>query len=156
MEKNNNQFREDLKQFLNFMFTSLGENPDITTLSDAAGMLVEINLDDPAPYIGKNGEGLAGIQHLVKSYMSRKYDQMPQFMIDIGDYKRKQISILKNIAINESIKVRRLGKSVELSPMSPFARRIIHLTIKEQPQVTSYSIGEGEQRRVVIDLIKSE
>ena len=81
---------------------------------------------------------------------------MPQFMIDIGDYKRKQISILKNIAINESIKVRKTGKSVELSPMSPFARRIIHLTIKEQPNVTTYSIGEGEQRRIVIDIKKTE
>jgi len=138
------------------MFEELGENPDITTLSDSAGLLVEINLDDPAPYIGKNGEGLASIQHLVKSYMSRKVNPMPQFMIDIGDYKRKQISILKNIAINESIKVRKTGKSVELSPMSPFARRIIHLTIKDQPQVTSYSIGEGEQRRIVIDVIKTE
>lgn len=156
MERNNNQFRDELKKFLTFMFEELGENPDITTLSDSAGLLVEINLDDPAPYIGKNGEGLASIQHLVKSYMSRKVNPMPQFMIDIGDYKRKQISILKNIAINESIKVRKTGKSVELSPMSPFARRIIHLTIKDQPQVTSYSIGEGEQRRIVIDVIKTE
>lgn len=157
MERNNNnQFRDELKKFLTFMFEELGENPDITTLSDSAGLLVEINLDDPAPYIGKNGEGLTSIQHLVKSYMSRKINPMPQFMIDIGDYKRKQISILKNIAINESIKVRKTGKSVELSPMSPFARRIIHLTIKDQPLVTSYSIGEGEQRRVVIDVIKAE
>jgi spoIIIJ-associated protein len=156
LERNNNQFRDELKKFLTFMFEELGENPDITTLSDSAGLLVEINLDDPAPYIGKNGEGLASIQHLVKSYMSRKVNPMPQFMIDIGDYKRKQISILKNIAINESIKVRKTGKSVELSPMSPFARRIIHLTIKDQPQVTSYSIGEGEQRRIVIDVIKTE
>lgn len=155
-KNNNNQFRDELKHFLIFMFEKLGENPDITMLSDAAGLLVEINLDDPAPYIGKNGEGLSGIQHLVKSYMSRKVNPMPQFMIDIGDYKRKQISILKNIAINESIKVRRTGKSIELSPMSPFARRIIHLTVKEQPQVSSYSIGEGEQRRVVIDISKTE
>jgi spoIIIJ-associated protein len=156
LERNNNQFRDDLKKFLTFMFEELGETPDITTTSDSAGLLVEISLDDPAPYIGKNGEGLASIQHLVKSYMSRKVNPMPQFMIDIGDYKRKQISILKNIAINESIKVRKTGKSVELSPMSPFARRIIHLTVKDQPQVTSYSIGEGEQRRIVIDVIKSE
>lgn len=138
------------------MFTELGENPDITILNDAAGLLVEINLEDPAPFIGKNGEGLAGIQHIVKSYMSRKVNPMPQFMIDIGDYKRKQISILKNIAISESIKVRKTGKSVELSPMSPFARRIIHLTIKDQPNVTTYSIGEGEQRRIVIDIKKTE
>ena len=136
------------------MFTKLGENPDITILNDAAGLLVEINLDDPAPYIGKQGEGLAAIQHLVKSVLSKKVSPMPQFMIDIGDYKRKQMSILKNIAINESIKVRRTGKPVELSPMSPFARRIIHLTLQDQPQVTTYSIGEGEQRRIVIDIKK--
>lgn len=155
MEKNStNNFRDVLKDFLIDLFTRLGENPDITILNDASGLLVEINLDDPAPYIGKQGEGLAAIQHLVKCVLSKKVDPMPQFMIDIGDYKRKQISILKNIAINESIKVRRTGKPVELSPMSPFARRIIHLTLKDQPQVTTFSIGEGEQRRIVIDLKK--
>jgi len=155
LEKNStNNFRDVLKDFLIDLFTRLGENPDITILNDASGLLVEINLDDPAPYIGKQGEGLAAIQHLVKCVLSKKVDPMPQFMIDIGDYKRKQISILKNIAINESIKVRRTGKPVELSPMSPFARRIIHLTLKDQPQVTTFSIGEGEQRRIVIDLKK--
>ncbi|MCE5223527.1 hypothetical protein LLG10_04980 [bacterium] len=153
-KSNQNQFKDELNSFLTFMFHELGEDPDISILNDASGLLVEINLDNPAPYIGKQGEALSAIQHIVKAVMFRKFPNTPQFMIDIGEYKKKQITILKNIAINESIKVRRTGKPVELAPMSPFARRIIHLTLKEHPQVTTHSIGEGEQRRIVIDLKK--
>jgi spoIIIJ-associated protein len=155
LEKNihvSQKIKDEISSLLLFMFKHLDENPEISFFNEPAGLLVEINLDDPAPYIGKQGEGLAAIQHLVKAILSKKLHPLPQFMIDIGDYKRKQISILKNIAISNALKVRRTGKTVELSPMSPFARRIIHLTLKEQPQVTTYSIGEGPQRRIVIDI----
>jgi spoIIIJ-associated protein len=154
MERNNNvnqKVKDEISRLLLFIFKQLDENPEISFFNEPAGLLVEVSLDEPAPYIGKQGEGLAAIQHLIKAVLSKKLHPLPQFMIDIGDYKRKQISILKNIAISNALKVRRTGKSIELSPMSPFARRIIHLTLKEQPQVTTYSIGEGPQRRIVID-----
>jgi len=155
LEKNNNinqKVKDEISKLLLFIFSQLDERPEISFFNEPAGLLVEVNLDEPAAYIGKQGEGLSAIQHLVKAMLSKKVHPLPQFMIDIGDYKRKQINILKNIAISNALKVRRTGKTVELSPMSPFARRIIHLTLKEQPQVTTYSIGEGPQRRIVIDI----
>jgi spoIIIJ-associated protein len=149
-----NDFKEILKNTLTDIFTKLGENPDITVYNEVDGLFAEIIIDEPARYIGKQGEILNSIQYLIKCIMSKKINPLPKFTIDIGEYKRKQISILRNIAITASIKVRKLGKPVELSPMSPFARRIIHITLKDNPSVTSYSIGEGSQRRVVIDLKK--
>ena len=96
-KSNQNQFKEELRSFLTFMFKAMGEDPDISILNDASGLLVEINIDNPAPYIGKQGEALSAIQHIVKAVMFRKFPSTPQFMIDIGEYKKKQITILKNI-----------------------------------------------------------
>ena len=148
----NHQFRYELKQFVTRIFTLLGERPNVQVYSEPFGLLCEVDINDPARYIGKQGEGLTAIQHLIKACFGKKYSPLPQFMIDIGEYKKKQISILKNIAISSSIKVRKTGRTIDLSPMSPFARRIIHLTLKDHPHCKTYSIGEGEQRRVVIDL----
>lgn len=146
------QFRNELKDFVFWIFDQLGENPYVQVFSEPFGLLVEIDIQNPSRYIGNQGEGLSLIQHLIKTCFGNKYHPLPQFMVDIGEYKRKQISILKNIAVSNAIKVRKTGKSVELSPMSPFARRIIHLTLKDHPHCTTHSIGEGEQRRIVIDL----
>lgn len=155
MDKNiqiNQKFKDEISKLLLFIFKQLDENPEISFYNEPAGLLVEVSLDEPAAFIGRQGEGLSAIQYLVKAILNRKIYPLPQFIVDIGDYKRKQINILKNIAISNALKVRRTGKTIELSPMSPFARRIIHLTLKEQPQVTTYSIGEGPQRRIVIDI----
>jgi len=147
-------FKELLKETLTLIFTKLEENPTVTIYNEVDGLLAEIIVDEPARYIGKQGEILNSIQYLIKSIMSKKINPMPKFTIDIGEYKRKQISILRNIAISSSIKVRKTAKPIELSPMSPFARRVIHLTLKDNPTVVTYSIGENAQRRVVIDLKK--
>ncbi|MDD4028309.1 MAG: hypothetical protein PHI40_01675 [Caldisericia bacterium] len=148
----NHQFRTELQNFVYHIFDMLGEKPYVQVYNEPFGLLVEVDIQDPSRYIGIQGEGLGLIQHLVKTCFGSKYNPLPQFMVDIGEYKRKQISILKNIAVSNAIKVRKTGKSVELSPMSPFARRIIHLTLKDHPHCTTHSIGEGEQRRIVINL----
>lgn len=149
-----NDFKEILKDTIIDIFIKLEENPEVTIYNELDGLFAEIIVDNPARYIGKQGEILNSIQYLFKAILSKKVTSIPKFTIDIGEYKRKQISILRNIAISSSIKVRKLGKPIELSPMSPFARRIIHITLKDNPSVMSYSIGEDPQRRVVIDLKK--
>ncbi len=149
-----NDFRNQLRETLIDIFTKLGENPTVEIYNEVDGLMAEVIIDDPARYIGKQGEILNSIQYLIKCLLSKRISPLPKFTIDIGDYKSKQISILRNIAINASIKVRKTSKPVELSPMSPFARRIIHLTLKDNPSVVTYSIGENAQRRVVIDLKK--
>ena len=146
------QFRIELKDFVYHIFNLLGEKPYVQVFNEPFGLLVEIDIDDPTRYIGKQGEGLMLIQHLIKACFGTKYSPLPQFMVDICEYKKKQITILKNIAISSAIKVRKTGRSVNLSPMSPFARRIIHLTLLDHPHCKTYSIGEGEQRRIIIDL----
>jgi len=149
-----NHFKDELRRLIIDIFTQIGENPEVSIYNEVDGLLAEITLDEPAYFIGKQGEILNCFQYLIKIMLSKTINPLPQFMIDIGEYKKKQISILRNIAISSSINVRKLSKPVELSPMSPFARRIIHMTLKDNPQVTTHSIGEGPQRRVVIDLKK--
>jgi len=72
----------------------------------------------------------------------------------MGGYKRRQIEILKNIAQNAALKVKRYGRPVELQPMSAFARRIIHTTLKDNPSIFTHSIDDEPRRRVVVDLKK--
>ena len=71
-------------------------------------------------------------------------------VIDVEGYKQRRYGALQALAwrVAEQVKVR--GKSFALEPMPAYERRIIHLTLADNPDVITESIGEGEARKVVI------
>jgi len=70
--------------------------------------------------------------------------------IDINGYKRMREELLRDFAMDIAKSVREKRKSVELEPMPPFDRRIVHLTLANLSDVTSESMGEGEHRYIVV------
>ena len=73
-------------------------------------------------------------------------------MIDVNDYQRRRFDELKDKARMGAQRVRYFKKEVTLEPMSAFERRIVHLALQEYPDIVTESIGEGAERRVVIQL----
>ncbi|HNW31184.1 MAG TPA: R3H domain-containing nucleic acid-binding protein [Caldisericia bacterium] len=148
------QVKDFLMEFIPELFKNMGEDVHVRVSKEIDTMFVSVELDDPAVYIGKSGECLASLQFIINMILQRKEWNAVRITLDIGGYKRRQIDILKNIAQNAALKVRRFGRPVELQPMSAFARRIIHTTLKDNPSVFTHSIDEEPRRRVVVDLRK--
>ncbi len=109
------------------------------------------NEDDVQRVIGRRGQVIDALQHIVaKTLGKNRDDDYRPVVVDAGDYRAKHIERLGGIANKKAAECLEAGSSVDLNPMSPHDRRIIHMTLAERDGVRTESEGEGEDRRVVI------
>ena len=102
--------------------------------------------------VGRRGETLDAIQYLVRLAINRDADDYYRVSINVGNYREKRENALKMLARKSAIKVVKYGRNVVLDPMNPYERRIIHTTVQDIEGATSHSVGEGDNRKVVITL----
>lgn len=110
----------------------------------------DIRGDDLGILIGRRGETLSCLQYMVKLIMAHQGNVWLPIFIDVDGYRERRYRGLRSLALRmaEQVKVKRTPFTLE--PMSAFERRIIHLTLAEDPDVITESTGEGEARKVVI------
>ncbi len=111
---------------------------------------IEIKSPDAGLIIGQSGATLEALEYLVNKLTARRLGQGAKIILDVEGYRDRHIEALEELARKTAIQVKKTGKSITLKPMSARERRIIHLALKEEPQVKTKSIGSGERRRVVI------
>jgi spoIIIJ-associated protein len=106
--------------------------------------------------IGNHGRHLDSIQYILQIIMGRKLDQDPNYrvFVDVGGYREEKDSKLEEMARQKADDVRILGEEIELPPMRPSDRRIIHMALSKFEDIETESIGEGRDRRVVIKPVK--
>jgi spoIIIJ-associated protein len=100
--------------------------------------------------IGRKGERLSALQHLVNLMLSRKLGTWTRVLVDVEDYRGRRERQLREIAMRAADRVKESGKMLQLEPMPALERRWIHLALRENPDVATQSIGEEPHRRVVI------
>ena len=100
--------------------------------------------------IGEYGCNLAAFEHVLKKIIKKKYETDLKFTLDINDYRFKQLENLKQDVKAAAKEVRMYHKEVPLRSMSAFERRIVHLLLAEYPDITTESIGQEPDRRVII------
>jgi len=144
-----NKTKEAVEEF--FQKTNL--EVEVEILPPAEGTL-SINLKSPEPQllIGERGETLREIQHLLKMILKKKIITTEPFYLDldINDYKKKKISYLKEMARSAADEVALNKKEQILQPMSSYERRIIHLELADRQDVSTESVGEEPERKIVI------
>ncbi|GMU40450.1 MAG: hypothetical protein AMXMBFR23_13160 [Chloroflexota bacterium] len=118
------------------VFDIFGANDDT---SDELGVL-----------IGRRGETLAALQYVVNTIVARGQQKAPVFGIDIEGYKRRREQMLVDLAREIAQEVRETGDVITLEPMPAYERRIIHLTLREEPGVKTESVGSGDNRQVEV------
>jgi spoIIIJ-associated protein len=106
--------------------------------------------DDVGILIGRHGQTMASLQYIVRIILTRRIQDSPPIVIDVDGYKQRRYDALRETArrLAEQVKTRRIPFTLE--PMPAIERRIIHLTLANDPDVTTQSTGEGEARKVVI------
>ena len=100
--------------------------------------------------IGRKGERLSALQHLVNLMLSRRLGEWTRVLVDVEDYRGRRERQLREIAMRAADRVTESGKMLQLEPMPALERRWIHLALRENPDVSTQSIGEEPHRRVVI------
>jgi spoIIIJ-associated protein len=100
--------------------------------------------------IGRKGERLSALQHLVNLMLSREVGTWTRVLVDVEDYRGRRERQLRDLANRAATRVVETGKMLQLEPMPALERRWVHLTLRDHPNVATQSIGEEPNRRVVL------
>jgi spoIIIJ-associated protein len=125
-------------------------SPLQATTPETKSIALEIKGQDLGILIGRRGETLAALQYIVRLIVARQQKARVPVAIDVEGYKQRRYHILRDLALRLAQKVKATGRSTTLEPMPADERRVIHLALSVNPDVTTQSIGEGEVRKVAI------
>jgi spoIIIJ-associated protein len=115
-------------------------------------VLLNINGDDLGILIGRQGETLRDLQFMTALIVSRHAQHWPNLVVDVEHYKARRQKALMDLAKRMAERVRASGQPLSLEPMPPNERRIVHLALRDDPDVFTESTGLDDKRRVVIML----
>lgn len=111
---------------------------------------LEIKTNKGEILIGKEGRILEALQFLINRMVNKKLKENVTVYIDINQYKAKKTDALSKMAIRLGEKVKKSGKAILIGPYNPHDRKIIHVTLKDDPSLRTESLGEGEMKKVRI------
>jgi spoIIIJ-associated protein len=106
--------------------------------------------DSLGALIGRKGERLSALQHLVNLMLSKEMGSWTRVLVDVEDYRGRRERQLRELADRAAARVMETGKMLQLEPMPALERRWIHLTLRDHAGVATQSIGEEPNRRVVL------
>jgi spoIIIJ-associated protein len=113
-------------------------------------IFIDVLGQDLGMLIGRRGDHLSQIQYLVTMLVNRKIDTWTRVIVDVEGYRNRREESLVGLAERVARQVSRSQRAIDLEPMPPNERRIIHLTLQEHPDVQTHSTGEGHQRRITV------
>jgi spoIIIJ-associated protein len=117
------------------------EGPDAFSLNIAG--------DDLGILIGRRGETLRDLEYITRLMLAPKH-KMAKVVVDVESYRVRRERVLRELAKRMAERVEASRQPITREAMPAYERRIVHLTLREHPAVTTNSIGEGEHRRVMI------
>ena len=119
---------------------------------DGPPLVLDIRGEDLGVLIGRRGETLGALQYLTRLIVSNKAAHNVNLVVDVEGYKARREQQLRQLAQRMAERVATTRKPVALEPMPPNERRIVHLTLRDHPVVTTESVGRDEDRKVTIIL----
>ena len=138
------------REFLEKLFSNmkLEAKLDIEEIDDEIN--VKISGENMGILIGRHGEILDSLQYLTGFAANNGCEDHTRVTVDVENYRARREETLRVLAKRMADKAKKYRKSFTLEPMPAYERRIIHSQVQEMHGVTTYSIGQGNDRRVVI------
>jgi spoIIIJ-associated protein len=120
---------------------------DVVTIDP---LLLNVHGGDVADLIGRRGENLRSLQFVLGLMLNKQLRRHTRVNVDADGYRARREELLTGMAERFAARVRSTGQPMQLEAMPPNERRIVHMALSEDPDVTTESVGEGDARRVVI------
>lgn len=106
--------------------------------------------DETGLLIGKKGETLASLQLILGVLLKQKVGEWSRVVVNVGDYREKEESYLRNLAQATAERAKETGQPQSLYNLKPWQRRVVHMALSEDSEVLTESMGEGEERYLVV------
>ena len=144
-----NKAKENINSFLEEFLKEVSESISYKVETKDNTLKVMIKGGDSTRLIGYRGEALNALQTII-SKIANKGQENIKVILDIGNYKDTRKKTLENLAKKLEKTVIKTQKCITLEPMTAYERKIIHSVLQTSEFVKTYSIGENDNRRVVI------
>ncbi|MGQ9636448.1 MAG: Jag family protein [Thermodesulfobacteriota bacterium] len=132
------------------LINRIGIPIEVEGYSKEGVIYLEIKTKKGEILIGKGGRILEALQFLINRMVNKKLKENVTVYIDINQYKAKKTDALSKMTIRLGEKVKKSGKAILIGPYNPHDRKIIHVTLKNDPSLRTESLGEGEMKKVRI------
>ncbi|NLT12396.1 MAG: protein jag [Clostridiaceae bacterium] len=144
------QAEEEAVAFVAEILSGIGIHGKLDSYREDDTIYISVTGSDCGTAIGRHGETLDSISYLTSLVANKYSEEYVRISLDIGGYKKKRESILVGLANRAASRVLRSGESVEMEAMSPSERRIVHFALQSYDGVSTHSVGEEPNRRVVV------
>ena len=134
----------------NFLKEFLKEEYKYEVKIENFDIFVNIDGEKISHLIGYRGENINAMQVIISAIANKKSSSKVNVFVDVAGYKEKRIKTLEELAEKISKTVIKTGKSITLEPMTAYERKIIHTKLQNSEFVKTYSIGENNNRRIVV------
>jgi spoIIIJ-associated protein len=139
------------KEIVEKILASLGFPGQVVPHQFDDGLLLDVQTEDAGRLIGRQGQTLADLQYLTNRILFQQDSTAPKVTVDVGGYRLQAREALIAKAREAAEKVRRWGDAVELEPMGSFDRRIVHQTLRDDPDVETQSVEvDGTDKKALI------
>lgn len=145
---------EIAKQLTKGLLERMGAKAEVEGFLKEGNLYLDIKGDQEGILIGKHGRTLESLQMLINRMVNKRLKNTLRVVLDIDDYRKRRGDSIAQMAIRLGDKAKRTGHPQTVGPFSANDRRIIHLTLKEDPDLKTESLGEGELKKVKIIPIK--
>ena len=148
-----NLFEANIKKaesFLQDIFSKMQLEAKIETVLSEEGCTIGVYGENLGILIGKHGQTLDALQYIVNLAANRGQKQRIRFFIDVENYRARRVETLQNLARNLAERAVRMNQDVKLEPMSRHERKVIHMSLQNNEDITTHSVGEDPYRYIVI------
>jgi spoIIIJ-associated protein len=148
------ELHDRVKAFVERTLTALGVPLEISVSETPDSVRVDLSGDEGEVLLRRRAESLDALQHIVNTAFRRELKDDRSFVVDCLDYRKGKDAELRQMARFMMERAKSSGAPQEMGPLNPYARRLVHLTVAEDPQVSSESIGDAFLKTVIIAVRK--
>lgn len=138
------------RDFLDSVFLSMGLRVELDIKTEGKIMMINLIGDNLGIIIGKRGDTLDALEHLVNLCVNKGDGEYVKIVLDAESYRARREQTLVKLARNLAASVTRNNRKITLESMHSNERRIIHATLQSNPYVDTFSVGDEPNRKVVI------
>jgi spoIIIJ-associated protein len=141
---------ETVRGLLEGLLKHMGVRAQVQVRPGSEPMTLDITGRDLGALIGWRGETLRALQSVTNVMVGKHLDEGERVIVDVERYRQRREHTVREIALRAARQVKMTGDAITLDAMQAFERRAIHLALESDPDVSSSSIGEEPDRRVVV------
>jgi spoIIIJ-associated protein len=146
------ELHERVKDFMHRTLDAMGVPLEVAIKDTPDGVRVELSGEGGEQLLRRRAEALDALQHIVNTAFRRQLKDDRSFVVDCMDYRKAKDAELKEMARFIMEKAKSTGAPQEMGPLNPSARRLVHITVAEDPTMSSESIGDAFLKTVIISV----